>query len=110
MLGRAVAATTIMFSYADWCAPCQILRPKLEAALETVDRTDIEVIYLDFTELTADNFDEQFSRATPLAPEDFILGQFVKTGFAYVVIDGGIAGELRSDMSIDEITETLRAD
>lgn len=107
LIANAHASVTVMFSYADWCAPCQILRPKLEAALDRLDDDDIEVIYLDFTETSVENFDAQFAKTPPLSPEFFTIGNFVKTGFAYVLDGGEIIAELRVEMSEDDIANAL---
>jgi len=103
----ANAAVSVFMSYADWCLPCQVLTPKLESAIDEVGDDQIELIYLDFTEMTVENLDRQFDRAAPLAPEDFMDGRFIKTGFAYVLSDGVLVGEITSDMTAGEIVEVL---
>jgi thiol-disulfide isomerase/thioredoxin len=106
-LGGAAAEVRAMFSYADWCGPCAALEPKL---VEAIGKTglEVELVYLDFTDLSVENRLVQFERAYPLSEDDFLEGgRFLKTGFAYVLADGDLVGEIRSTMATTEIIDIL---
>lgn len=105
----AAAQITAMVSYADWCGPCQILQPKLHSAASEFAEDDIEIIYIDFTELDAENILEQVLRADPLPAEAFFDGDFLKTGFAYILADGDIVAEVSAGMSTEQISEIFEA-
>jgi len=104
----AFAEVTAMVSYADWCGPCQVLQPKLHSAASEFDDGDIEITYIDFTDMSAENLLEQIDRAAPLTADDFFInGEFLKTGFAYILVDGSIVGEVSSGFSTEEIVEVF---
>jgi thiol-disulfide isomerase/thioredoxin len=98
----------VMFSYADWCGPCQILKPKLESVVDGLPAGAAEIRYLDFTEVSAENLERQFDRAAPLIAEDFFRDGYLATGFAIVVADGAEAGRLSAGMTEDDIAMTIR--
>ena len=106
---NAFAEVTAMVSNADWCGPCQVLQPKLHSAASEFDDGDVEIIYIDFTDMSVENFQEQIDRASPLTADDFLVnGEFLKTGFAYVLVDGDVVGEVSAGMSIDDIVEVFQ--
>lgn len=111
MAANAIAAElTVYISYADWCGPCQVLMPKLRAAAARFNAGEVELVTLDFTEMTAENLDRQFARAGPLSPEDFMEGgRFLKTGFAYLVLDGKIDGRVSAGMALEDIVTSFRS-
>ena len=103
------AEVTAMVSYADWCGPCQILQPKLHSAASEFDDGDVEIVYIDFTDMSAENFLAQIDRASPLTADDFLVnGEFLKTGFAYVLVDGDVVGEVSAGMSTDDIVDIFQ--
>lgn len=103
----AAAEIKALVSYADWCGPCQILQPKLHgAASEFGDNITIQ--YLDFTDMSAENLYRQFTDAAPLQPADFLVdGEFLRTGFAYILDGDEVVNEVFSTMSQEEITAIL---
>jgi thiol-disulfide isomerase/thioredoxin len=111
MLTNALAAElTVYISYADWCGPCQVLMPKLYAAADRFSASEVELVTLDFTEMTADNLDRQFERAGPLSPDDFMEdGRFLKTGFAYLVVEGTVEGRVSAGMALEDIITSFRS-
>lgn len=110
LLASAYAAgLSVYISYADWCGPCQALAPKLDAAAAVFAPGSVELIRLDFTDLSEENMDRQFDRARPLRPEDFMDGSFLKTGFAYLVVGGAIEGEISAGMAAEDIVAGFEA-
>ncbi|MEM9014247.1 MAG: thioredoxin family protein [Pseudomonadota bacterium] len=101
-------AVKALFSYADWCAPCELLQPKLEAA--AADVRGVEIVYIDFTDLSIENQNRQIAKAYPLSFDDFFVNErFVKTGFAYVLVDGESKATISAGMSKADIETVLRA-
>jgi thiol-disulfide isomerase/thioredoxin len=106
LLGSALAQLTVMVSWADWCGACRILGPKLDAAAARF-AGKVELIFIDFTDLSEANMERQFDRARPLRPEDFMDGPYLKTGFAYILVDGRLAGEISAGMAVADIVAAL---
>ena len=79
------------------------IRDRLHSAASGFAAEDIEIIYIDFTDLDAENILEQILRADPLPAEAFFEGDFLKTGFAYILVGDEIVAEVSSGMSRDEI-------
>lgn len=108
--GAAAASLSVYISYADWCGPCQVLMPKLDAAAARFPEGEIDLVKLDFTEMSVENLDRQFARAGPLAPGDFMEeGRFLKTGFAYLVVGGSVEGQVSAGLAVDDIVAQFRS-
>ena len=86
---------------------CKILRPVLEEAILT-SSSDPALITLDFTDTSPENLYEQFSNAAPMTADDFLLdGQYLKTGFAFLLVDGKVIAEVTSVYTVDDILSLL---
>ena len=106
----AAAGLSVYVSYADWCGPCQVLMPKLHSAVAQFPPQDIEMVVLDFTDMSTENLDRQFERAGPFSPQDFMEnGRYLKTGFAYLVANGSFEGQISAGMAAEDIAARFRA-
>lgn len=94
---QAADATAMMF-YADWCGPCQILKPALEQAVETYEGGEIEILYLDFTSMDFENVFAQAERADKIGAADEVNLAGIRTGYALIIIDGETKGRVSAGM------------
>lgn len=96
------AEATAMMYYADWCGPCQMLRPKLVEAVKSYDG-DVEVMYLDFTSMDFDNIMKQAEKADSIGMADKVDLTNIRTGYALVVVDGEVRGRISAGMDVETI-------
>ena len=104
---RAQAEALFIFSYADWCVQCKVLRPVLEEAILASPNSPA-LITLDFTDTSPENLYEQFSNASPMTADDFLLdGKYLKTGFAFLLVNGEVIAEITSVYTVEDILTLL---
>ncbi len=95
-----------VISYADWCASCRVLEPKVDEARAGARFEGVEFIRLDYTARDAGSY---FAQANNTAIADAIRNHFnnrVRTGMLLLVDidDGTVVGEIRRDASVQDIT------
>ena len=105
--GRLVA----ILVYADWCGSCKVLDPKLQAAKAEGAIDGVSYHILDYTARDEDSF---FAAADALGAGTAIrskLSDGVKTGILLLVDvdDGEIVGDLRKELSSEDIRAALEA-
>lgn len=101
--GASDAEATAMMYYADWCGPCQMLKPKLEEAVATYEKGDVEVMYLDFTSMDFENIAVQAEKADSIGMADKVPLTGIRTGYAEIVVDGEVRGRISAGMGVDLI-------
>ena len=94
---------TAMMYYADWCGPCQMLKPQLEEAVATYEAANVQVMYLDFTTMDFENIMIQADKADSIGMADQVTLTNVTTGYAVIVIDGVVRGRISAGMDVDLI-------
>ncbi|MGV6801622.1 MAG: thioredoxin domain-containing protein [bacterium] len=94
---------TAMMYYADWCGPCQVLKPKLESAKASYTDATIDIMYLDFTSMDWDNIFKQAEKADSIGMADQVDLTNIRTGYALIVVDGQVLGRISAGMDEDMI-------
>ena len=110
-LAEDEARIAAVLSYADWCASCQVLDPKLEEARASGPIEGVRFVTLDYTDRVADNYFAQADEAGvgPVVRDHFRGG--VRTGMLLLIDlnDGEVVGDLRRSATVEDIKTTLRS-
>ncbi len=100
------ARLAAVLSYADWCASCRVLEPKVEEARAETSFEGVEFMRLDYT---ARDDDAYFAQANNSVIETAVRNHFgsrVRTGMLLLIDldDGAVVGEVRRDATVQDIT------
>ncbi|WP_306250608.1 thioredoxin domain-containing protein [Parvularcula sp. IMCC14364] len=96
---RAADATAMVY-WAEWCSACKILDPVLEEAVNTYDNGEIDIVRLDYTNMTYESLLVEAQKAEALGVADKVALNDVKTGYAVIVVDGEFRGRVGAGMSV----------
>ena len=105
------ARLAAVLSYADWCASCQVLDPKLEEVRANAPIEGVRYVTLDYTDRVAEDY---FAQADDAGVGDVVRAHFangVRTGMLLLIDidDGQIVGQVRRGDTVSDITAALRA-
>ncbi len=104
-LPAKAADATIMVMWAEWCTPCKILDPVLDSTVKDYD--NVEILRLDFTDLSFENIKAQVTRAEAIKAEDYVPIVGLKTGYGLIIVDGENRGRVSAGMTADIIKLSL---
>ena len=91
---------------ADWCYNCKIIKPKLHEAYQGFEGK-IDFVTLDVTDDA--RLAQAQKQAAKLGQPSLLLGQFATGWVDLVDRNGKKVGELRQDMSVEEMRKALQA-
>ncbi|MCI5044155.1 MAG: thioredoxin family protein, partial [Aquisalinus sp.] len=80
-LARAADATVMVY-WAEWCSACKVLDPVLEEAVSSYDKADVDIVRLDYTNMTYESLLVEAEKAEALGVADKVALNDVKTGYA----------------------------
>ncbi len=105
------ARLAAVLSYADWCASCQVLDPKLEEVRAAGPIEGVRFVRLDYTDRTSANY---FAQADEAGVGSAVRGHFqrgVRTGMLLLIDldDGEVVGDVRRTATVEEIQAALRS-
>ena len=100
-----------VLSYADWCASCQVLDPKLDEVRASGPVEGVRFVTLDYTDRSAGDY---FAQADATGVGPVVRAHFeggVRTGMLLLIDldDGEIVGDIRRDADVEEIETALRS-
>ncbi|MCI5047291.1 MAG: thioredoxin family protein [Aquisalinus sp.] len=107
-LARAADATAMVY-WAEWCSACKILDPVLEEAVNTYDKAEMDIVRLDYTNMTYESLLVEAEKAEALGVADKVALNDVKTGYAVIVVDGELKGRVSAGMSVDLMHQVFDA-
>ncbi len=107
-LARAADATAMVY-WAEWCSACKILDPVLEEAVNTYDKAEMNIVRLDYTNMTYESLLVEAEKAEALGIADKVALNDVKTGYAVIVVDGELKGRVSAGMSVDLMQQVFDA-
>ena len=110
-LAEEEARLAAVLSYADWCASCQVLDPKLDDVRAAGPIDGVRFVRLDYTDRVADAY---FAQADAAGVGDVIRAHFeggVRTGMLLLIDldDGEVVGDVRRAATVSEIETALRS-
>jgi len=100
------ARLAAVLSYADWCASCRVLDPKIEEARAETRFEGVRFVTLDYTDRQPDAYFDQADAAEVGAAVRVHFSDRIRTGMLLLIDldDGQVVGEVRRDASVQDLT------
>lgn len=97
-----------MIFWAEWCTACKILDPALDDAIADYEG-DVDLVRLDFTDLSFENLQAQAKRTETFGGDNFIPVVGLKTGYGLIIVNGENRGRISAGMDAGMIRDALDA-